>query len=427
MKVTKFMLLITALFFLRIVFSFLTWHPDLNNHIDWGIRFYQYGPEKFYSPESNVWSYTWPNQPPGSIYIFAITRKVFEILFSVLWFINVHISFFPSVLVSFSEHNLYPVLLKLPAIVADFGIAYLIFRVLKKLKNEKMARIGAIVFLVNPVIWYNSSLWGQTDSIINFFVLLAIILLINKKLVLAILFLAISLYIKASLLIFVPIFLVIAVLQKHSWIEWVKSVLLAAIFVGVLTLPFSRGEPFSFLIHIYKDKMFVQQMQVITANAFNIWTVLTGLHEIPQSTMFGPTSYQNWGLVLFSLTYIPTLLLVLKNKSDKLIFWALSIASFSSFMFLTNMHERYLYPLFAPLTILLMLGEIKLPIYLIASLINLINLYTLWWFPRFEPLVSLIVFGDYTLPRLLSLLLFLAFIYLYIGFLRLFRPLNIYF
>ena len=66
----------------RVVLAFGAWHPDLNNHVDWGIRFFQYGPSKFYAPESNVWNYTWPNQPPGTTYVFAGVRKIFESSFN---------------------------------------------------------------------------------------------------------------------------------------------------------------------------------------------------------------------------------------------------------------------------------------------------------------------------------------------------------
>ena len=56
-------------------------------------------------------------------------------------------------------------------------------------------------------------------------------------------------------------------------------------------------------------------------------------------------------------------------------------------MLLTNMHERYLYPLFAPLTVLVAISEIPLFVYLLISGISLLNLYHLWWVPRLKPLM----------------------------------------
>ena len=180
---------ITA-FLLRVFLSFLVWHPDVNNHVDWGIRFWQYGPQKFFAPETNVWSYTWPNQPPGTIYIFAGIRKLFEFVFAFFWWINVNIPIFPSGIITFFESNLYPALLKFPSILADLGIAYLIYKVLRHWalgtrNTEKLAMVGTIFWLFNPVVWYNSSVWGQTDSVVNFFALLGFYFLFEKKLTLA--------------------------------------------------------------------------------------------------------------------------------------------------------------------------------------------------------------------------------------------------
>ena len=165
-----FVLIILISLSLRIFISFLVWHPDLNNHIDWGIRFFEYGASKFYAPESNVWSFTWPNQPPGTMYMFAGIRKVFEFVFNFFWQININVPAFPSIIISYFETNLYPALLKLPAILSDFGIAYLIY----KWTNKKWA---GILWLVNPIVWYNSAVWGQYDAVINFFALLAFYLL----------------------------------------------------------------------------------------------------------------------------------------------------------------------------------------------------------------------------------------------------------
>ena len=109
-------------FLVRAVLAFVGWHPDVNNHVDWGIRIFTYGPGKFYAPESNVWNYTWPNQPPGTIYIFALMRKLYELLFSIFWWVNVNVSLFPSTVMTWVEDYLYIGLLKLPAILSDFGM-----------------------------------------------------------------------------------------------------------------------------------------------------------------------------------------------------------------------------------------------------------------------------------------------------------------
>lgn len=417
MKNKLFWILISVLVF-RIILSFIVWHPDMNNHIDWGIRFFEYGPSKFFAPESNVWSFTWPNQPPGTIYMFAAIRKLFELIFSIFWWINVKIPVFPSIIITYFESNLYPALLKLPGIISDFGIAILIYKLIKTVKSEKSAILGALMFLFNPVVWYNSSVWGQTDPIINFFALLAFFYLLKRKLIPAIFFLAISFYIKISLAIFIPIFAIVAIMQRYNVREWLKSIGITLMVIGVATLPFSKGEPFGWLLNLYQHNILGQQLQVITANAFNLWAGIAGIHERPQSLMLGPLTYQAWGILLFIIAYIPTLISLYKKQDLKTLVWALAIASFGSFMLLTNMHERYLYPLFPVFTILAVLEVKLMPIYWIVSGINLLNLYNFWFMPKIKLIVDFLSLGDRLLPRVLGMVNFGLFVGMYNKFLK---------
>ena len=405
-------------FLLRVFLAFLVWHGDVNNHIDWGIRFWEYGPKEFYS--ANVWSFTWPNQPPGTMYLFAGIRKLFELLFSVFWFLNLKIPAFPSNIMFFLETNLYPALLKLPSILADLGIAYLIYRFLKDIKKEKLGILGAAVFLLNPVIWYNSSVWGQTDAVVNFFALLAFFLLLKRKLLLATLSLILSFYIKASLLIFIPIFLIVAVRQKYKIVEVLKAVSLPLVIIGILTLPFSGANPFGWLGDIYAKKVFAEQLQLITANAFNIWAFMAGIHAKSQTLLLGPLSYKVWGSILFGTSLIPTLYLVWKKQDMKRVFWALSIVSLSSFMLLTNMHERYLYPFFPVFSVVAVLDRKLLPIYWGISGVSLLNLYNFWWTPKIQGLIDLMSARDRLAPRILGFVNFSLYLSILSRFLRLF-------
>lgn len=394
-------------FVFRFLVSFVTWHPDLNNHADWGIRFFEYGAKKFYAPESNVWSYTWPNQPPGTVYMFAGIRKLYEAVFTGFWRININIPAFPSGIISYFETNLYPALLKLPAILADLGIAYILYKWTKK-------KWAAVLWLVNPVVWYNSSVWGQYDAVINFFALLSFYLLLRKKLTFSLLAFTFSLFIKASLFIFVPVWIIIVLRQKYKFSQYLIAIFYSLIAIVLLSLPFSHGNPISWLYNLYLDKVFVQQLHIITANAFNLWAALTGIHERPDI-------YQYWGYGLFLVAYIPILITVVRKQSAVSLVWALALTAFASFMLLTNMHERYLYPLFPYLTILVSLRLVSLYPYILVSLLSLLNLYNFWWVPRIDLLVNFLSFANRLVPRILGLINFGLFAYLYSRFLRLLK------
>ncbi len=396
---------------LRLLLAPVVFHPDLSNHMDWGIRFFSYGPSKFYSPESNVWNYTWPNQPPGTIIIFAIIRKIYELIFNLFWQINISLPLFPSSVILLIENHLYSVLLKLPAIFADIGIAYLIYNFLIKLGYPKKAKLGAALFLFNPVIWYNSSVWGQTDSIINFFFLLALWFLFNNRPVFSLFSVLSSVYVKVSLAIFSPIFLVLFLNKKFSLKQVGISLFVSVSCFALITLFFSYPkEPIVWLFNLYSKNVLTNQLQVITANAFNFWGIFEGVQPRPHSLFLGPLTYRDWGLLAFTAFYALFIYWVLKKPKETVAIWAMAIVSFFSFMFLTNMHERYLYPLFPYLTILAMQDKKIVPIFISVSFTHLLNLYHLWWVPKIEFLESVYSAFDSLLPRLLSLAnLFLLF------------------
>ena len=66
-------------------------------------------------------------------------------------------------------------LLKVPPILADLGIAWLVFSMARELGvSRRVARLGALLVVVNPVTWFDSVVWGQVDSFGVVFVLLAV-------------------------------------------------------------------------------------------------------------------------------------------------------------------------------------------------------------------------------------------------------------
>ena len=372
-----------AALLLRIFLSFGPYHPDLGNHLDWGIKFWQLGPKFFY--ENQFWQVSWANQPPGTIYVFALSRKIYEMIFAATWWLNLKIPAFPSFLIPLFQEKLYAALIKLPAILADLGIAYFIFKFLGKIKDERTGRVGAAIFLFNPVIWYNSAVWGQTDAWINFFALWAGFLFWRKKPLWGIFIFLASLYFKGSLLILLPVFLILLWKAEVTWWKKLTVALTTPIFFAYLSFPFVRWQsPIPWLYHLYRDRIFGHQGNMLTANAFNLWALLFGIDfsRNDLGVSLGLT-LKNWGQILFLVTSVAVLVKLLKQKKENLpmIFWAIALEAVLSFDFLTNMHERYLYPALPYLTMLLYVVPNLGWLYCSLSLIFFLNLYHLWYVP----------------------------------------------
>ena len=425
MKKNTFIQIIVLSIVIRVVLSFIGWHPDVNNHVDWGIRFFEYGAQGFYSPDANVWSFTWPNQPPLTILTFALVKKLFDVVFSLLLAVNTALPAFPSGVVLWSEDYLMHVLVKLPAVISDFGISWLIYKFVKDFSTENKARWAASMFLLNPVVWYNSALWGQTDATINFFGILALYLIYKNKYLPATIVFTLSLLMKISLAIYIPLIAIIYLRSKKP-VSIITISAIAVLLTCVLTaIPFSTGNPIVWLITLYREKVLDQQLQLITANAFNLWAVLSGIDEISHFTKLGPLTHASWGYLLFLISYIPLLWILYRKPTIKTLLWTLMLAGFSAFLLLTNMHERYLYPIFPLFTIIIFVTKDLVWKYITISGINFLNLYHLWWMPRIEYIPQILGAGSHAIPRTLAIVSLYLYITLYLKFLRLSRSLKL--
>jgi hypothetical protein len=151
----------------------------------------------------------------------------------------------------------------------------------------------------------------------------------------------------------------------------------------LISLPFTHGNPVLWLKGLYQARIIGGQGNMLTANAFNLWAIIFGIDlSRPDVGTFLNLSYKIWGIILFSLGFVATIFKFEKNKfNNQSFFFSLALVSFFSFMFLTNMHERYLYPAFPYLALLTAWGFLPLAIYITISVIHLLNLYNLWFYP----------------------------------------------
>lgn len=414
----SFGVLLVLAFVLRLVLIFLAgYHPDILNHVDWGNRFWLYGPRRFY--ESSIWGVSWPNQPPGSIYLFAVIAKIYHGLFAALWWLNLKVAVFPSFIFPFLEAKLHIILLKTPFIIADLGIGWLIYKVVHQLSaNKSKALLGASLFLFNPALIYNSAIWGQTDSLINFLALLGLWWVYRRKYFWGILSFTLSLYFKLSLIIWLPAFFLLV----PSWKFWRKillSVVTAILIAALMSWPFvSHGNIFSWLWYLYTNRVLARQGSMLSGNAFNFWTLFYGidLSLRENSRLYGMSAKMIGRVVgLAIITAVSGLSWIKAERKNKIFgmkdaLWLVLLISFAAFLFLTNMHERYLYPVFAPLSILVAVGEVGLSWYIILALIHWLNLYNLWWYPHWQRLENILQMREFLLPRVLSLILILIFV-----------------
>ena len=126
---------------LRLLIIFYDYSWDVNNHMVWAKDFLTRGPQNFYETQSsNVFATLTPNYPPLAIFIFIVMKLINPLIHGVYWCLNLNVPLIPSNLIFFLEKLVFlAALMKVPAILADLGIAFLVFLFAKKMipKNTK--------------------------------------------------------------------------------------------------------------------------------------------------------------------------------------------------------------------------------------------------------------------------------------------------
>ncbi len=397
------------------------WHPDLLNHIDWGIRFLNLGPEKFY--ENIFWGVSWPNQPFGTILLFAFSAICKNTIFGFIEFLNQSIPFFPSFIIPFIEANIHAWMVKLPFILADIGLGILIYKIVLEIK-PKFAVLAASLFLFNPVLIYNSAIWGQTDSLINLLALSGIYLAYKKHYFSGVFLFLLTFIFKLSLIIYLPICGLFFIKRIKDWYKFIAPVLTFLVFIFLLAIPFTFGDktPFQWIWYMYTNRVLPRQGSMLNGNAFNFWSLIYSI-DLSKSefTTFHGLTFQFFGRLIYILSLIPLWVKFIKSKLTlNNLISALMVSAFGCFIFLTNMHERYLYPVFPLLTILIFLPKSKFTLkHLISlSIIHFLNLYNLWFYPSIPLLRNILTSSNFVFCRVLSFILIVIYFDYFIKYLK---------
>lgn len=383
-------------FWLRVVFIFLDYSFDVNNHIIWAKDLTEKGFAGFFDrPSSEVYASLYPNYPPLALFLFYLFYPLPQILFKIVWWLNVTFPPFPSSMVYFLENRLFlAAMLKLPAIITDLGLAWLIYLFVKKLTPQKkpwpLLVLAAILF--NPAFFYNSAYWGQIDVIPLFFVLGAFyFLLFTKRYLISGLLFTAGFLIKPTILVFVPVY-VGFFLIRFKLTAMLKTTLLAAAVFWLAFVPFmKKSNVFLYPFVVYFNKIIqAQSLAFVTNGAFNFWALIIGFEGIkPSETFIFGLSYR---VVAYLITSVLIVVIIyrssqLKNQGYALI-QAAFLTSWAAFLFLPQMHERYF---MLPLPFLLLMAAQKKSCFkwfIILSGLSFLNLYHSWPVPRLEFLVG---------------------------------------
>jgi len=247
--------------------------------------------------------------------------------------------------------------IKLWSVIFEFMGAWLIIKLSEKANRTRAGFFIALIYVLNPGVFVNSSIWGQFDSIPATMLMGVLVLFEYKKPNLGALLFLTAVLTKPQSGLLLPVVLYLYFRDFKFDINSIKK-LVVGLFSGVIlylaiVLPFysptSKAgfipgflDPFYWLLDLYSTS--IKDYPYATANAFNFWTLLGGQIQDDALPFMGLT-YFWWGNILFALSLVYSFFCLIRGKA---ILYAVTYFSFmvlfSAFFFMTKMHERYLLP-----------------------------------------------------------------------------------
>jgi Gpi18-like mannosyltransferase len=342
---------------------------DLGTFQFWGVQLAEHGPWEFYTPEP------FPDWAPGYLYV--------------LWFFGELDSVF-----HFSGH-LFWYILKTPSIAADLASAYLLYRILEGQKDG--IRLGAAaLYLLHPVVLLVGPVWGQVDSILAFFLLLTVYYLARDRILMAAVVFTVGFLFKPQAVAALPVFVFWGLrsevrqvlptlpdaadglsraiafgrgLAARVWPVVVAS--LAAAFLMVL--PFFPTNPLG-IIDQLKDAGELYPYN--SFYAYNFWGLTDWLK--PDDLTFWGLAYRWWGIILYAAASLSIIWTFRDAKGPGLLALATALTVLAFYLFMTRMHERYMFP--SLLLLLTAAAALKSrPLWAVFGVLSLVQFFNVYY------------------------------------------------
>ena len=252
-------------------------------------------------------------------------------------------------------------LVKLPAILADGLLVLATARLAADLGAPRRAQIvAALAMALGPMIWLDSAVWGQVDSVGTAALLFSLSALIRGKTVRGAILAALAAVLKPQFGILIPIVAVLAFVRARSardpW-AFVVAGLAGAATIALAALPFGLTLPDV----LAKVAEAAGGYPYLSVNAWNPWALIeVGGRAVVDATGWAsdidPLPLIGIPGVAIGSAAIATAVLVAMRyvRRDTAIrtVTAVAILAIAFFVLPTRVHERYLFPAI-PLTIAL--------------------------------------------------------------------------
>jgi len=234
------------------------------------------------------------------------------------------------------------ILMKLPATLADFGLAAGVAFGLRA--RPTWAVVGAVAILLHPAVWYVSAWWGQYESVFVLWALIATLFAINGRDGFAAAFLAAAVLTKPQA---VPLLVPFAAwfFARGGVAGLGRATLIGAVTALVIWLPFlAAGGPLDYLRGV--SELQGDVFSILSLRAWNLWWLVQeigndGQFASDRVSLIGPITFRMVGFAITGLLAIVVAFGVRRDPRPRTLIVGLAAIMLVAFSFLTTMHERY--------------------------------------------------------------------------------------
>ncbi|MGI8657946.1 MAG: hypothetical protein ACR2K4_04135, partial [Candidatus Limnocylindria bacterium] len=377
---------------------------DIGDFTAWGQRLASVGPGAFY--ESSYFS----DYPPGYLYVLWLLGGIGGIIAPLV------------------GQDATGGLVKIPAILADIGVAWLLFVICERWANQLIDRsrfrvdgatlglAAATIYLFNPGTIFDSAVWGQIDAVGSLLLLGTIYALARGWTEGAAFGAVLAMLVKFQFAFLIPIVVIVG-LRRHllgrssdpeldgrrDLLRVVTSLAVGIVTLTLLMFPFGMGlyvplaggdprgilgllpeaDPTASLIGKFIEA--ANTYTGLSVNAFNLWRnpwsglgdTLTWGDDRTLGLVLGPLAltWQQVGTALFAIVAVVALVQVARRDDLRGVLIASLLLAIAFFVLPTRVHERYLFPALALAAPLLLSGRAWPWIYGALSLSFFANIY----------------------------------------------------
>lgn len=374
---------------------------DIGSFTSWALTLAHGGPGGFYANAG------FADYPPGYLYVLWILGSIGSGVADLLGGGTITLGG----LVLPLPDTIVGGLIKLPAIAADLGIAYLLYRLVRRWlgprSDARGAALGAAaLYLFNPVTWYDSALWGQIDAVGALVMLVAIAFLIDGFSEAAVGFAVVAALVKPQFGIVLAPLIGVTLLRRHLFLigsgpratavprmlrSWVVEEqgfwrLISCAAVGAVVL-FALMTPFGLDVPTLISRMgdTAAGYPYLSVNAYDPWALIGSGGQASLAAGGGWSSDQvpllaglngfTIGALLLGLGFaVGAIQLAWRDSRRSLLLTAVFL-SLAFFILPTRVHERYLFPVFVFLPLLAVNSRRFRVLTLVLAVGSFINLH----------------------------------------------------